>query len=85
MDRKVMTDDQLIGYADIHCETPRALFSAEHIRRMYELAFGEPYSGPLPDGFYRVKEMKDWVARARRRRNIKLVVDNTHDCSNNMG
>jgi hypothetical protein len=39
-----MTDDDLLGYALIHCETERALFSIDHVRRLYELA-GEPDPG----------------------------------------
>jgi hypothetical protein len=36
-----MTDDELIGYADIHCETPRAIFHVNHINRLIRLA-GNP-------------------------------------------
>lgn len=55
-----MTDTELIGYCDIHCETQRALFSAEHINRMIELA-GNPEGWPhLTEGFYSMHEaMKD--------------------------
>jgi hypothetical protein len=33
-----MTDDQLIGYCALHCTTERALFSADQINRMLDLA-----------------------------------------------
>ena len=33
-----MTDEQLIGYCEIHCETPRALFNGKQFKRMLVLA-----------------------------------------------
>lgn len=33
-----MTDDELIGYAAIHCETDRALFHTKHARQLLTLA-----------------------------------------------
>ena len=36
-----MTDEQLIGYAQLHCQTDLKLFSVGHIKRLFELA-GEP-------------------------------------------
>lgn len=33
-----MTDTEFLGYVERHCRTPRALFSWEHIKRLYELA-----------------------------------------------
>lgn len=36
-----MTDLELIGYCDLHCETELALFRGDHINRMIELA-GHP-------------------------------------------
>lgn len=36
-----MSDIELIGYCEIHCTTERALFAAEHVNRMIELA-GNP-------------------------------------------
>lgn len=50
-----MTDIELLGYADIHCETERALFHVDHIRRLFALA-GEP-EPPLPStGFVSCKQ-----------------------------
>ena len=37
-----MTDIELIGYCEIHCATERALFAAEHVNRMIELAGNPP-------------------------------------------
>lgn len=47
-----MTDIELIGYCGIHCATERALFSAEHVNRMIELAGNPP-------GF---KRQNGWVS-----------------------
>lgn len=33
-----MNDEQLIGYCEIHCETPRALFNGKQVKRMLALA-----------------------------------------------
>jgi N-acetyl-anhydromuramyl-L-alanine amidase AmpD len=33
-----MTDEEFIGYCDIHCGTPRALFSGAQINRLARLA-----------------------------------------------
>lgn len=41
-----MDDLELIGYCEIHCTTERALFAAEHVNRMIELA-------GYPPGFMR--------------------------------
>jgi hypothetical protein len=40
-----MNDLDLIGYCDLHCETERALFHADHINRMIALA-GYPKNFP---------------------------------------
>lgn len=46
-----MTDDDLPGYAEIHCRTPRALFHTSHLRRLFELA-GEDVPDQIKcDGF----------------------------------
>jgi len=42
-----MTNEELIGYCGIHCETPRALFHRDHIARMIALA-GYPPDWPDP-------------------------------------
>ena len=47
-----MTDIELIGYCEIHCTTERALFSAEHVNHMIELAGNPP-------GF---KRQNGWVS-----------------------
>lgn len=33
-----MSDDELIGYCEIHCKTERALFHVSHVERIYKLA-----------------------------------------------
>lgn len=33
-----MTDEELVHYADLHCRTERALFSTDHLRRLYRMA-----------------------------------------------
>ena len=47
------TDEQLIGYCQLHCETPRALFHTSHINRILKLAnYPEGYpQEPLEDNF----------------------------------
>lgn len=48
-----MTDRELIGYCRLHCKTERALFNANHVNRMLELA-------GHPDGF--VKRVNGWLS-----------------------
>lgn len=43
-----MTDEELIGYAEIHSDTPRALFHRRHIERLAKLA-GTEVKGALPE------------------------------------
>lgn len=67
-----MTDDELIGYADIHCETPRALFSNTHLRRLLELG-GWPVPDAVsrwPDGWHSAHAdvMKSLLAEIRAKR-----------------
>ena len=76
-----MTDKELIGYCDIHCETPRALFSHQHINRMIRLA-GYPDDWPReieegPGRFSAVhEEMKELcsLALARMTRNESTTI-----------
>lgn len=42
----MLTDEQLINYCELHCRSERALFHADHINRMLELA-GHPEGYPL--------------------------------------
>jgi hypothetical protein len=32
------TNEEFLGYVDIHCRTPRALFSLQHVERLHALA-----------------------------------------------
>lgn len=43
-----MDDDELLGYAELHSETPRALFAREHVVRLFQMAGLDPPTG-LPD------------------------------------
>ena len=62
-----MTDIELIGYCEIHCATERALFAAEHVNRMIELA-GNPLDFRRQSGWVsahgEMQELCD-LARAR--------------------
>jgi hypothetical protein len=65
-----MTDTQLIGYCEIHCETERALFSGHHINRMIDLAgFPEDFPAAVgPDTFLSAhEEMAELCKLARER------------------
>ena len=71
-----MTDDELIGYCDIHCETPRALFSGDQINRMVELAGRTPRRLSASGWFSMHEDMKVLVADARaklKRATFKVV------------
>lgn len=71
-----MTDVELIGYCEIHCETPVALFSPQHTNRMLELA-------GFPVNFVRStdrwlslhEEMKELCALARQRLAAPVAAD----------
>jgi len=64
-----MTDAELIGYCDIHCETERALFNERQINRMIELAgYPDEFVREVRVGWYSVhQEMKELVRLARER------------------
>jgi len=60
-----LTDEQFIGYCEIHCETPRALFNGAQIKRICKLAKTEAL-GIDDDAWFSVKdEMKDLCKKAR--------------------
>ena len=63
-----MTEPQLIGYGDIHCETERALFNERQINRMIERAgFPDGFVREVGVGWYGVHhEMKELVRLARK-------------------
>lgn len=59
-----MTDEQLISYCEIHCETERALFNQTHVNRMFELAG----SAERVTGWVSMKEeMRELCVLARER------------------
>lgn len=68
-----MTDEELVGYADLHCQTPRALFHAKHLRRLYQLAgLAVPSGLRNVDRFFSAPEedlrpVLDLIARNRHR------------------
>lgn len=46
------SDEEFLSYVSIHSETPRALFSADMVERLYELAGQEcVWDGPRPAFF----------------------------------
>lgn len=51
-----MTDRELIGYCRLHCKTERALFHADHINRMLELAGHPEYYVRRVDGWLSVHD-----------------------------
>ena len=50
-----MTDGELIGYCDLHCESQRALFKGVHINRMLALAGN-------PDDFVQKVPDEEWIS-----------------------
>ena len=50
-----MTDSELIGYCDLHCESQRALFKGIHINRMLALA-------GHPDDFVQRVPDEEWIS-----------------------
>lgn len=69
-----MSDEELLGYAELHCKTERALFHRDHVVRIYGMAGLEVKSSALPE-FVAVHEdaMEPLVAAARRRTKFKLL------------
>jgi hypothetical protein len=66
------TDDELLGYASIHCRTERALFHRDHVRRLYKLARQEPPA--LPEWVTMREDVADpLIKRARGFARLRLV------------
>ena len=63
-----MGKDELIGYCDINCETPRALFSREMFAQMVEYA-GRPENYQAPDEIINGPEFRSM------KENMKTLVD----------
>jgi hypothetical protein len=59
-----MTDQEFIGYCELHSSTERRLFSAEHIGRLAKLA-GKEVPADLR-GWYSI-DLSDWCKAARDR------------------
>ncbi len=73
-----MSDLDLIGYCEIHCETPRALFSGKHINRMLALAgHPEKFVQSVPDAdWISVQEpMQELCTLARARLKTQALVE----------
>lgn len=67
-----MNDEELIGYCEIHCTTPRALFNEEQINRMTKLARLD--LAPIEKGWYSMhEEMETLCKRARKYRNFTVI------------
>jgi hypothetical protein len=69
---KEMTDEELVGYCRLHCETPRALFNATQVNRMLALA-GHPqgYVKSVPEGWYSVHDRMKTLCRLATERMMK--------------
>lgn len=63
------TDEELIGYCEIHCETPVALFSAAQVNRMLFLS-GNPDNIPdVPkDAWRQVHDYMEKLCKLARER-----------------
>lgn len=64
-----MTDADFLCYCDLHCETPRALFSWQHVVRLHDLAGVEvEVTGPAPSFLAMHQDVaKPLIERARAR------------------
>lgn len=60
-----MSDDELVGYCEIHCRTERALFSADHINRMIVLAGLGEHNSKIMGWHSMHEEMQELVDLAR--------------------
>jgi hypothetical protein len=62
---KDWTDEQLLGYCEIHCKTERALFHSDHINRVVDLA-GLGAQNHVREGWFSAhEEMQELVDMAR--------------------
>lgn len=72
-----MTDEELLGYASLHCQTERALFSRYHVVRIMKLAGKKVTESSIPIWVAVRPDVMDPLvkeARARiRRSKLKLV------------
>lgn len=70
-----MTDVELIGYCLIHCETPRALFSADQVNRMLKLSGCDEYNAPITSWVSVHEEMAEMCKLARCRMESAQVLE----------
>ena len=47
-----LSDEEFIGYCEIHCKTERALFNGAQLNRIQRLAFGK-LNYEFPENFWR--------------------------------
>jgi len=71
-----MEDDELLSYAEIHSNTPRALFSREHVVRIFQMAGLDPPTG-LPDfvRFSKPEVVPVLTKAAKERRKLRTVAE----------
>lgn len=78
-----MSDEEFLGYVDIHSQTPRHLFSKEHVFRLLEMAGVNPefmdIRPPIPD-FIPIDdhEARELIAMARDKK-VKEY-ESRHEC-----
>jgi hypothetical protein len=78
------TNEELIGYCDIHLEAPRALFHIGHVKRMLCLAGMSELAGQIHGEWHSLHEdMQQLVklARARLPQNVKRLSTHSPRCA----
>lgn len=61
------SDEDLIGYCEIHCKTELALFHGKHINEMFKLA-GIDRKVEFENGFYAAHESMSELCKLARKR-----------------
>jgi hypothetical protein len=77
-------DKELIGYCEIHCETPRALFNGAQIKRMHELA-GEPTPKMADDSWISMHYDMAVLCKAAREKSRKTAREPCKSCQHILG
>ena len=71
-----MEEDELLSYAEIHSRTPRALFSRDHVVRLFQMAGLDPPTGlPAFVRFSKPKVAPILAQAARERRKLICVAE----------
>ena len=65
----MMSDEEFLGYVDIHSRTDLALFSTDDIIRLHKLANEDPPGGLWPKAFFTMRHeyVKPRIEKARAR------------------